>query len=120
MKDVRSIRSVNWQLQLDTFGGIVEDLDDINQCILTILTTPKGSDPLRPEFAMDVMAYVDKPMDVAIPTLVAQAVEALRLWEPRISLISLVASEPEIGHLNLQVTWTLVDGGPQFVTEVPV
>lgn len=120
MRDVRTIRSVDWQLQLDTFGEVVENLADIHQSILVILTTPKGTDPLRPEFAMNIWSYIDKPMTEAIPSLVAEAIEALRLWEPRIAVINVTAVESDIGHLTLAITWTLVEGSPQYLTEVPV
>ena len=49
-----SITSAHWQPALDTPGGVVEGLRDIDQAIRIILTTPRGSDPHRPEFGSDI------------------------------------------------------------------
>lgn len=96
----------DWQLALGQPGAIVTDLDDIGQCIRVILTTPKGSDPLRPEFGADAGQYIDYPIDQAAPHLVRVCWDAIELWEPRVELISI---RPRLGdapgHLILQINW---------------
>lgn len=118
MRDVSTIRSIDWQLKLNSFGEVVENLEDIHQCIDIILTTPKGTDPLRPEFAMHHLSYVDRPMTHAIPNIIAEAIEALRIWEPRIQVTKANAIEYELGHLKLILEWTLKTGGLSYTTEV--
>ena len=70
MTPLTSINARNWQLALGQPGDVVSDLDDISQCIRVILTTPKRTDPLRPEFACDLWPYIDRPIDQAIPHIV--------------------------------------------------
>ena len=41
------IASVDWSLELGIIGSVVHGIDDIDQCIAIILTTPPGADPLR-------------------------------------------------------------------------
>jgi Bacteriophage baseplate protein W len=94
-------------------GNVVQGLSDVNQCIRIILTTPKGSDPLRPTFGADVWRYIDAPINAAIPAIVREVTEAVTRWEPRVTVISIIAT-PVLGgdtqggeHLNIAVTWRL-------------
>ena len=63
------IISADWSLMLDStasqesltsgIGAVVQGFDDVNQCISIILTTPKGSDYLRPTFGCDIWRFTD-------------------------------------------------------------
>jgi hypothetical protein len=101
---VGTIASVNWQPQLGQTGGVVQDVADIDQAIRIILTTPKGSDPHRPEFGADILQYVDRPEIEATPYLIAEIADAILLWEPRIELVSI---QPHVGlaQVTLTITW---------------
>jgi len=128
------IQSVDWSLELDStagdgpgsgIGNVVQGLADINQCIAIILTTPKGTDPFRPDFACDVWKYVDKPLTLSLPQIVREVTEAITKWEPRVTLISVVpeALDPNDqggAHLSIDITWQLALGGtvtpPQTTT----
>lgn len=114
------ITSADWSLALDPpgepgegIGHVVQKVADVNQCIRIILTTPKGSDPLRPTFGTDVWRYLDAPIKTAIPRIVRELTEAITRWEPRVVLISVVVTpvlggESQTGaHLNIAVTWRL-------------
>src|SRR5579863_5870565 len=121
------IISADWSLELDTpdepgsgLGNVVQGLDDVNQCIQIILTTPRGSDPLRPTFGADVWRYIDAPINAAIPAVVREVTEAILRWEPRVTLVSInvtfvLGGDAQAGaHLNILVTWRLnlsVSGG---------
>src|SRR5216683_1537301 len=115
------ITSADWSLELDAsgqpgsgIGNVVQGLSDVNQCIRIILTTPKGSDPLRPTFGADVWRYIDAPINAAIPAIVREVTEAILRWEPRVTLVSIKAV-PILGgdvqagaHLTIAVTWRLI------------
>jgi phage baseplate assembly protein W len=114
------IASADWSLALDSpgapgsgIGRVVQGINDVNQCIQIILTTPKGSDPLRPTFGADIWRYIDAPIDTAIPSIVREVTEAVTRWEPRVTVISIVATPVQGGdtqagaHLNIAVTWRL-------------
>jgi phage baseplate assembly protein W len=90
-------------------AGIVEGLDDIDQCIRLILCTPKGSDPHRPDFGSNLHRYIDMPIDRATPYVVREAVDAIARWEPRCELIKVI---PSINgaHQTLRVQWRVADG----------
>ena len=88
--NINEIRSVNWQLSVLGIGNISEGIDDIRQCVQIILTTTKGSDPMRPLFGSDIWQHVDKPVNIASALISAEIVDALVKWEPRIILKGIV------------------------------
>ena len=121
MTPITQITARNWQLALDQPGDVVADLDDISQCIRVILTTPKGTDPLRPEFACDLWRYIDYPIDRATPHIVREAWDAIETFEPRIELINItprLGDEPS--QIVVSIVWRLRDQDQQSTTEVTV
>jgi uncharacterized protein len=124
------IQSADWSLMLDAtavqlglsgpgsgIGNVVQGVADINQCIAIILSTPPGSDPLRPTFGCNLWRFIDYPVNAAIPHLVREITEALTIWEPRIKVLSVVVnlvpndvSANVNAHLNVAITWQLNAG----------
>jgi len=117
---LEDITSADWSLALDTagrpasgIGNVVQGVADVNQCVGIILTTPKGSDPLRPAFAADLWQFIDYPINSVLPAVVREVTQALTLWEPRIVIVS-ISAQPVIdstaqsgAHLDIAVTWKL-------------
>jgi len=119
MTPFTAITARNWQLAIGQPGDVVTDIGDIDQCIRVILTTPKGSDPLRPDFACDLWRYIDYPLDVAAPHLVREAWDAIEINEPRINLVSITPRLGDApGQLVLRIVWRLHDQTQQNATEV--
>lgn len=90
MTTINDIKSVNWQIALSGVGDVAESLQDIRQCIGLIIVTSKGSDPLRPEFGTDIYKLVDKPVNVAAPSIVSEILRGIQLWEPRVKVNKIV------------------------------
>ena len=110
MTQLSDITSIHWQPALHQ-DGVAEGIDDINQAIHLILTTPKGSDPHRPEFGSDLHLYIDYPIVRAVPHVVRESVEAIRRWEPRIELIRVRPYVDGDGsQLVVRVEYRLADG----------
>jgi uncharacterized protein len=114
------ISSADWSLALDApgapgsgLGQVVQGTADVDQCIRIILTTPKGSDPLRPMFAADIWQYIDYPINAAIPAIVREVTQAITLWEPRVTLTGVKAlpitddSTQSGAHLEVRISWRL-------------
>lgn len=108
MTTLAEIKSVHWQPALNS-DGVVEGEADIDQCIQTILGTPKGSVPHRPGFGSDVYLYVDYPIPTAIPHVVRESADAIRQWEPRCELVKVIPLV-DAEHLTVRVQWKLSDG----------
>lgn len=111
-----SITAAHWQPTLGTSGEVVEGLRDIDQAIRIILTTPKGSDAHRPEFGSNIHLYIDWPVNRVTPHLVREAVDSIRQWEPRVSVVQ-VQVAIEGSQVTLRVQWRVADGVTQL-TEV--
>lgn len=109
------ITSSDWSLMLDStagqgpgsgIGNVVQGIADINQCLTIIITTPLGSDPLRPTFGCDLLAWIDKPITLAKPGLVAAIITAIATWEPRVTVNSVVINPGTVlGQLIIAVNW---------------
>ena len=84
---VADIRDQWWAPKLGEPGEVVTNVDDINQCLAIIFTTPKGSDPHRPTFACDLDSLIDLPTPIVAARLPGVLIEAATLWEPRVEII---------------------------------
>jgi len=106
--DVTAITSADWSRKVGELGEVVEQIADIEQAMGIILSTPKGSDPHRPEFGCDVWQYLDHPGNTGIPGMIREATDALSDWEPRAEVTNITAAFAGDGsHVTLTVTWAL-------------
>ncbi|WP_416739209.1 GPW/gp25 family protein [Pseudomonas sp. NFX71] len=112
-----SITAAHWQPALGTSGLVVEGLRDIDQSLRIILTTPKGSDPHRPEFGSDLHLYLDWPSNRVTPHLVREAIDAIGHWEPRATVVQ-VQVHINAAQIIVRVQWG-VAGELTQLTEVP-
>lgn len=117
MKTIDDIKSVDWQPKLAEIGEVVEDIDDINQCIRIILATAKGSDPHRPEFGSDIWKYIDYPVNEAIPNIIREAVDAINTWEPRVKIKNIKA-RVDVSNIILSIEWVLKETNEAQLMEV--
>jgi phage baseplate assembly protein W len=107
----------------------VAGIGDVDQCIAIILTTPKGTDVLRPTFGTDVWKYIDAPISQAAPAIVREVFQSISQWEPRVKVLS-VTTTPTTQSTNqagarveITVAWQLSLGtasAPVRTTSVPV
>lgn len=105
---IQQIKYNDWQLSATVPGGVVESINDIAQCIRTIVATVKGSDPLRPEFGIDLFKYQDKPINWAIPNVIKDVIDALTTYEPRAEILRL-RPFVEGSHLKFAIYWQPVN-----------
>jgi len=108
--NISEIKSVNWQLSVLGIGEISEGIDDIRQCVQIILTTTKGSDPLRPLFGSDIWQHVDKPVTIASALISAEIVDSLTKWEPRIVLKKIIHNT-DGSKIDFELTIELIESG---------
>ncbi|MCO5238875.1 MAG: GPW/gp25 family protein [Chitinophagaceae bacterium] len=112
MATLNDIKSVDWQLSTVGVGAVAQGVQDVRQCIDTILRTTPGTDPLRPQFGSNIYQYVSKPVNVAVPGVVKAIIDALDLWENRVELqkVSHYLDTTEgKSQLKFTITYRLVD-----------
>lgn len=106
MEAITIPQSQYWQLSLDGPGQTVTGLKDIAQSIFNVLTTIKGSDPLRPTFGSDIWEYVDLPQTEAIPLTIKAMFEAVQTWEPRANITRIIPTPNANGQVRYAIFWT--------------
>lgn len=117
MTTLAELRARWWQPTLGDVGAVVVDLEDIAQSIRIIVTTPKGSDPHRPEFGADVLQYIDRPEVAETPALISEVARAILAWEPRLELVGIVPTYG-LAQVSLAITWRLKGGTAENLTEL--
>jgi hypothetical protein len=101
-------------------GQIVTGLADIEQSIATIVLTEKGSVPLAPEKCCRLQPFVDRRPDYAIPRIVREIGDAIRLWEPRIIVERVAVSREDFEHWRYPVWWRLRDDAAREIRQTIV
>ena len=123
------ITSADWSLALGAIGDVVQGIGDVEQCLGIIVTTPRGSDPLRPTFGADIWRYIDFPINLALPAIVSELTTAITTWEPRVNLVSVSVqpindvSTQSGAQLDVTLTWQLklgVAAAPVQTTTVTI
>jgi len=117
------IRAAWWSPKLGEIGAVVQDWDDINQAIAIILTTPKGTDPHRPEFASSIHDWIDYPTNSVSAHLVREVYEAILTWEPRVEVTRVEVTPNYLGEIQrmlISTEWALKEGGITGGVEVLV
>ena len=117
MTKLNEITYIDWQYKLNGIGSVAEGIEDINQCIAIILSTQKGSDPHRPTFGSDILKYVDTPVNVAKPNITREVIDAINLWETRITVNS-VSVEINQEIITVKIEWTLKDSNTKGTAEI--
>jgi phage baseplate assembly protein W len=109
-----------WQPKLGgNPGEIVVGLDELEQSLRIVLTTPLGSVPGRPGFGSTLHEQVDQPITSVAPAIVKEVIRAVAACEPRITILAVnvlpPAASDELGRVIPEVTWkptTPLDSGP--------
>jgi phage baseplate assembly protein W len=70
-----------------------DPVKSVLQNIAIILSTRQGSVPLYRDFGLP-MQFIDKPIAVARPLLIAEIVDAISVYEPRANVLN-VTLEPD-------------------------
>lgn len=96
------ITSQDWGISVNGLGQVVQGIDDIAQCINTILVTQKGTDPFRPLFGADIISYIDKPVNTSIPGIIREIQEQIKLWEPRAKLTR-ITPEIDVSSVSFKI-----------------
>jgi phage baseplate assembly protein W len=121
---IASLETADWQPALGAIGSVVQDGDDIDQCIRTILSTAKGSVPHEPDFGCDLWMYLDWPVEQARPFVIREILDAINTWEPRVEVtqISFDADPDDSTTAVVQITRrrrNAADTGAVLVLRIP-
>lgn len=106
MPELQNIRTKNWTLSIKGPGLIVEDDEAVEQGILILANTQRGSDPVDIEMGVDQLGLLDKPINQVIPTLIKDYTNQIARYEKRAIIIS-ITGEFTQANGNSQVIITI-------------
>jgi len=106
MAVLTDITSTQWTYDIDNPGQIVQGLNSIKQCVFLILTTQKGTDPLRPDFGCSAFDFIDQPVNVAIARMIKAISESLIKYEPRIEEVK-VTPRLDIAQATFTISYKI-------------
>jgi len=90
----------NFPLAVNARGGIAlaRHVNEIEQAIAVILSTPRGQRVMRPEFGCRIYELIFAPINAStFATAKRHVQEALARWEPRIAVLD-IAIVPDTGQ----------------------
>lgn len=117
MATLNDILSPVWTMDKSGGGQIVEGLSAIRQALDLIISTTKGSDPLRPEFGCDANKYLDYPVNIAAPLISKALLDAISTWETRVTISSISYKLNGTNNLVYTINYTV---NPDIADELTV
>lgn len=85
-------------------GKPISGIDHLRQSIIDILTTPIGSRVMRRDYGSRLYELVDAPINrKTIVSIYSATAQALRKWEPRISVKRVVIENSTPGKVELSI-----------------
>ena len=96
-------------------------IEDIEQSIEVILTTPKGAKIWEPEFGCDLINYLDKIAPNVIPRITAEVWDAIERWEDRVRLLNVDIESIDQGgnyRVILKLEYEIKELGKRYLQEV--
>lgn len=89
-------------------------IESVNQNIITILTTIKGSDIHRPDFGSDVWQWLDKPLTaLTVGKIKAEVVDAIETWEHRV-IVESVELKKNYSDVVIKITYKVKESEEVF------
>ena len=111
MLDRAQIYAVHWQQARPPFGApvepgaIVQDLDDLKQCMRSALETVQGSCPLAPLRGLRLDDFRDRPMSARRLILGAAVRECLERDVPRVEVDAVRVEMAAVDRIVLDISW---------------
>lgn len=102
---------------MSKYSLVEKDLyNSVLQNISIILSTPKGTDPHRPDFAMELGELIDNPTPLGIGRLKAKIVEVIETWEPRVKVksVKIRHSVFQPGKVDVELLLEMKETGEQL------
>ena len=103
--EITEITTQNWQKKRGTIGGIVTDLDDIEQCFDNIFNISKGEIPLQPNIGTNIIEAIGQKTDNALQIAKTLILKEFETQEPRAEVLSVKTSYDDNGKIEIFVTF---------------
>lgn len=102
IQDITKIKTKNWQHKRNSIGEVVTEIDDIAQCVTSIIETSKGSVPLCPELGTNIIEAIGENTEDAIEIAKAIYAKEIPIQEPRCELLDITAEKDDNGKIIIK------------------
>jgi phage baseplate assembly protein W len=108
------MKYVDMPSKFTKLGGEEEPLSEnnkaVNNALMNILTTVKGTVPGHPEFGCGVSTYIFELLDPMIEAMIeAEITYAVNRWEPRVKIKKIdVKSDPDYNRVIIKLIYELI------------
>lgn len=87
-------------------GRRLAGLDHLRQSINDILTTRIGERIMRPEYGVNLLTLIDRPVNSDwLVDLYFVCALAITRWEPRVRVLRVLARIDAPGHVSVDLAW---------------
>lgn len=99
-------------------GKAVEGIDHLKQSVRDILTTPLGSRVMRRDYGSRLFELIDNPTaQENVADIIAATAEALKKWEPRISVNRVLVDAASPGSVQISIEGVYKPNGEPITLE---
>jgi len=108
------MKYVDMPSKFSKLGGeeepLAENENAVNNALMNILTTVKGSVPGHPEFGCGVAKYLFEILDPMIEAMIEAEIKyAVDRWEPRVEIKRVdVKSDPDYNRVIIKLVYELI------------
>jgi uncharacterized protein len=99
-------------------GTALDGFSHLQQSVVDILTTPKGTRVMRREYGSDLPRLVDRPVNQSLlASIRAETVDALARWEPRLRCERVQLNQVGQGYVVMDLTFTYLPDGREVTLQ---
>ena len=98
-------------IDINTYGNLVDGIQDIHQSWYLILNTVKGSDPIRRNFGCSFFEYVDKPVSELGGEFIYKIISELEAYEKRATISKVSKTIASDGKVSVTISGYQISSG---------
>lgn len=103
IQDITKLKTKNWQHKRGTIGDVATEIDDIAQCVTSIMELTKGSVPFCPELGTNVIEAIGENTEDAIEIATAIFAKEIPIQEPRCEILDITCEKDDNGKILTKV-----------------
>lgn len=109
---------MTWAGMSNTKGVTIDGIEHLRQSVRDILTTPIGSRVMQRDYGSALPDLIDGNVSsITLAQFYAAAADAVRRWEPRLSVSKIEVVELGDGTITIELTAQYLPDGRQITIE---
>ena len=105
MASINSVTNPVWTISISEAYALVQGIDAVKQSIQILLETEKGSQPLMPDFGINLSSFLGKPITAALSDLFTDIRFQIEKYEKRAKVRNITQQANADGSYTVNVFW---------------